>query len=137
MRWLGAVVCSVGLLVAGCGSSASPSVSSTSKTNGVAQALRSEGAQVNLYWPANSNFQQFVTRVLAPGFEAYTRKTYGVDVQDLPAGAMSAHNDLAFVIDRTGIIRQEISDDPGPGTTSTQSSFGALLAGDAREALSQ
>jgi putative spermidine/putrescine transport system substrate-binding protein len=80
MRWLGAVVCSVGLLVAGCGSSASPSVSSTSKTNGVAQALRSEGAQVNLYWPANSNFQQFVTRVLAPGFEAYTRKTYGVDV---------------------------------------------------------
>ena len=63
--------------------------------------------------------------------------TYGVDVQDLPAGAMSAHNDLAFVIDRTGIIRQEISDDPGPGTTSTQSSFGALLAGDAREALSQ
>jgi cytochrome oxidase Cu insertion factor (SCO1/SenC/PrrC family) len=63
--------------------------------------------------------------------------TYGVDVQDLPAGAMSAHNDLAFVIDRTGIIRQEISDDPGPGTISTQSSFGALLAGDAREALSQ
>ncbi len=62
---------------------------------------------------------------------------YGVDVQDLPAGAMSAHNDLAFVIDRTGVIRQEISDDPGPGTTSTQSSFGALLAGDAREALGQ
>ncbi len=62
---------------------------------------------------------------------------YGIDVQDLPAGAMSAHNDLAFVIDRAGIIRQEISDDPGPGTTSTQSSFGALLAGDAREALSQ
>jgi cytochrome oxidase Cu insertion factor (SCO1/SenC/PrrC family) len=62
---------------------------------------------------------------------------YGIDVQDLPAGAMSAHNDLAFVIDRTGTIRQEISDDPGPATTSTQSSFGGLLAADARDALSQ
>jgi cytochrome oxidase Cu insertion factor (SCO1/SenC/PrrC family) len=62
---------------------------------------------------------------------------YGVDVQDLPAGAMSAHNDLAFVIDPAGTIRQEISDDPGPGTTSTQSSFGGLLAADARDALSQ
>jgi cytochrome oxidase Cu insertion factor (SCO1/SenC/PrrC family) len=61
---------------------------------------------------------------------------YGIDVQDLPAGAMSAHPDIAFVIDRSGVIRQETSDDPGPGTTSTQSSFGALLAGDAREALS-
>ena len=64
-------------------------------------------------------------------------KQYGVDVQDLPGGAMSAHNDLAFVIDRAGTIRQEISADPGPGTTSTQSSFAALLAADAREALSQ
>lgn len=61
---------------------------------------------------------------------------YGIDVQNLPAGAMSAHNDLAFVIDRSGVLRQEISDDPGPGTASTQSSFGALLAADAREALS-
>jgi hypothetical protein len=60
-----------------------------------------------------------------------------VDVQDLPAGAMSAHNDLAFVIDPAGRIRQEISDDPGPGTASTQSSFGGLLAADAREALAQ
>jgi len=62
---------------------------------------------------------------------------YGIDVEDLPAGAMSAHNDLAFVIDPSGTIRQEISDDPGPGTTSTQSSFGGLLAADARDALSQ
>ncbi|MCW2897609.1 MAG: hypothetical protein JWO75_7098 [Actinomycetia bacterium] len=62
---------------------------------------------------------------------------YGIDVQDLPAGAMSAHNDLAFVIDPSGTIRQEISDDPGPGTTSVQSSFGGLLAADARDALSQ
>jgi cytochrome oxidase Cu insertion factor (SCO1/SenC/PrrC family) len=62
---------------------------------------------------------------------------YGVDVQDLPAGAMTAHSDLAFIIDPSGRIRQEVSDDPGPGTASTQSSFAALLAGDAREALSQ
>ena len=62
---------------------------------------------------------------------------YGIDVQDLPAGAMSAHNDLAFVIDPAGTVQQEISDDPGPATTSTQSSFGGLLAADARAALSQ
>ena len=41
---------------------------------------------------------------------------------------MSAHNDLAFVISATGRLRQEISDDPGPGTAATQSSFAGLLA---------
>ena len=66
-----------------------------------------------------------------------TWEQYGIEVQDLPAGAMSAHNDLAFVIDRSGRIRQELSDDPGPGTASTQSSFAVLLAGDARQALTQ
>jgi cytochrome oxidase Cu insertion factor (SCO1/SenC/PrrC family) len=53
---------------------------------------------------------------------------YGIDVQDLPAGAMSAHNDLAFVISSSGRLRQELSDDPGPGTAATQSSFAGLLA---------
>ena len=53
---------------------------------------------------------------------------YGIQVQNLPAGAMSAHNDLAFVISPTGRLRQEISDDPGPGTAATQSSFAGLLA---------
>jgi cytochrome oxidase Cu insertion factor (SCO1/SenC/PrrC family) len=53
---------------------------------------------------------------------------YGIEVQNLPAGAMSAHNDLAFVISPTGRLRQEISDDPGPGTAATQSSFAGLLA---------
>jgi cytochrome oxidase Cu insertion factor (SCO1/SenC/PrrC family) len=62
---------------------------------------------------------------------------YGVTVQNLPAGAMSAHDDLAFVIDRAGVIRQEIDADPGPGTTSTRSSFAALFAADVRQALSQ
>jgi cytochrome oxidase Cu insertion factor (SCO1/SenC/PrrC family) len=62
---------------------------------------------------------------------------YGVDVENLPAGAMSAHNDLAFVIDRSGVIRQEIDADPGPGTSSTQSSFAVLFAADVRQPLSQ
>jgi cytochrome oxidase Cu insertion factor (SCO1/SenC/PrrC family) len=62
---------------------------------------------------------------------------YGVTVENLPAGAMSAHNDLAFVIDRAGVIRQEIDADPGPGTTSTRSSFAVLFAADVRQALSQ
>jgi cytochrome oxidase Cu insertion factor (SCO1/SenC/PrrC family) len=53
---------------------------------------------------------------------------YGIEVEDLPAGAMAAHNDLAFVIGADGRLRQEISDDPGPGTAATTSSFSALLA---------
>ncbi len=60
---------------------------------------------------------------------------YGITVYNLPAGAMSAHNDVAVVIDQRGIIREELNIDPGPGTTSTKSSFAALLAGFARQAL--
>jgi cytochrome oxidase Cu insertion factor (SCO1/SenC/PrrC family) len=56
-------------------------------------------------------------------------RDYGVTVENLPAGAMSAHDDLAYVIDAAGNVRQEISDDPGPATETTQSSFAALLAG--------
>jgi cytochrome oxidase Cu insertion factor (SCO1/SenC/PrrC family) len=62
-------------------------------------------------------------------------RQYGVAVENLPAGAMSAHNDLAVVIDSAGDIRQEVSADPGPGTTSTQSSFSVLLSQYARQAL--
>jgi len=61
---------------------------------------------------------------------------YGVSVTNLPAGAMSAHNDLAIVIDRSGNIREEVGADPGPGTASTQSSFSVLLSQYARQALS-
>jgi cytochrome oxidase Cu insertion factor (SCO1/SenC/PrrC family) len=60
---------------------------------------------------------------------------YGVTVENLPAGAMSAHDDIAVVIDRAGHIRYELSSDPGPGTTSSKSSFGVLLAGYARQEL--
>jgi cytochrome oxidase Cu insertion factor (SCO1/SenC/PrrC family) len=63
-------------------------------------------------------------------------RQYGITVENLPAGAMSAHNDLAVVIDRTGHIREELGADPGPGTASTQSSFSVLLSQYARQALS-
>jgi cytochrome oxidase Cu insertion factor (SCO1/SenC/PrrC family) len=62
-------------------------------------------------------------------------RQYGITVENLPAGAMSAHNDLAVVIDRIGHIRDEVGADPGPGTASTQSSFSVLLSQYARQAL--
>ena len=62
---------------------------------------------------------------------------YGVAVENLPAGAMAAHNDLAVVIDPAGRIRQELSSDPGPATSSTRSSFSVLLEQYARQALRQ
>jgi cytochrome oxidase Cu insertion factor (SCO1/SenC/PrrC family) len=60
---------------------------------------------------------------------------YGVEVENLPAGAMAAHNDLAVVIDAAGNIRREVGADPGPGTGGTQSSFAVLLSQYARDAL--
>jgi len=63
-------------------------------------------------------------------------RQYGITVENLPAGSMSAHNDLAVVIDRTGHIREEVGADPGPGTASTQSSFSVLLSQYARQTLS-
>ena len=62
-------------------------------------------------------------------------RQYGVEVENLPAGAMVDHSDLALVIDRTGHIREEMGADPGPGTASTQSSFSVLLSQYARQAL--
>ncbi|HEY6309326.1 MAG TPA: SCO family protein [Streptosporangiaceae bacterium] len=61
---------------------------------------------------------------------------YGITVENLPAGSMSAHNDEAVVIDRSGNIREDMGADPGPGTASTQSSFSVLLTQYARQALS-
>ena len=60
---------------------------------------------------------------------------YGVEVENLPAGAMAAHNDLAVVIDAAGNIRREVGADPGPGTDGTRSSFAVLLSQYARDAL--
>jgi cytochrome oxidase Cu insertion factor (SCO1/SenC/PrrC family) len=55
-------------------------------------------------------------------------ENYGITVENLPAGAMTAHNDIAFVIDPTGAIRQELDMDPGPATETTQSSFASQLS---------
>jgi cytochrome oxidase Cu insertion factor (SCO1/SenC/PrrC family) len=60
---------------------------------------------------------------------------YGIEVENLPAGAMSAHNDLAFVISAKGEEQQEINDDPGPGTSATTSSFAGLLANSVEQSL--
>ena len=60
---------------------------------------------------------------------------YGITAQILPAGSMIGHPDLAYVIDRSGRVREELDTDPGPGTTATKSSFAVLLANAARNAL--
>ncbi len=62
---------------------------------------------------------------------------FGIEVEDLPAGAMAAHNDIAFVISAGGTVEQEISDDPGPGTSATQSSFASLLADSVLQSMGQ
>ena len=55
-------------------------------------------------------------------------QSYAVAADILPAGAMIAHSDVAFVIDASGRTRSELNFDPGPGTSSTQSSFAGELA---------
>jgi cytochrome oxidase Cu insertion factor (SCO1/SenC/PrrC family) len=62
-------------------------------------------------------------------------KNYAFAVLSLPAGSMIGHPDLAYVIDQTGRVRQELGIDPGPGTTATKSSFAVLLADAARRVL--
>jgi cytochrome oxidase Cu insertion factor (SCO1/SenC/PrrC family) len=62
---------------------------------------------------------------------------FGVEVEDLPAGAMADHNDFAFVINAKGVVQQEISDDPGPGTDATESSFSSLLADSVLQSMGQ
>jgi cytochrome oxidase Cu insertion factor (SCO1/SenC/PrrC family) len=52
--------------------------------------------------------------------------SYGVLVETSGAGAMVAHNDLAFVIDARGHERAEMEDDPGAGSQMS-SSFSSLL----------
>ena len=53
---------------------------------------------------------------------------FGIEVENLPAGAMAAHSDSAFVISPKGVIQTEIDSDPGPGTSATMSSFAGLMA---------
>jgi cytochrome oxidase Cu insertion factor (SCO1/SenC/PrrC family) len=60
---------------------------------------------------------------------------YGITVENLPAGGMTAHNDIAFVISPQGQILQELNFDPGPATTISESSYSGLLANYARQAM--
>ena len=52
---------------------------------------------------------------------------YGILAQIEPTGSMIGHSEIAFAIDQTGHLRQEMEFDPGPGTTATMSSFAAEL----------
>jgi cytochrome oxidase Cu insertion factor (SCO1/SenC/PrrC family) len=61
---------------------------------------------------------------------------YGIYVSHMAPGASSVMSDMVFVIDKNGRIRQEIRDNPGPGTVSTRSSYAELFAGAARQLLS-
>jgi cytochrome oxidase Cu insertion factor (SCO1/SenC/PrrC family) len=63
-------------------------------------------------------------------------QNYGMIAQDLPAGAMTLHNDYTFVIDQNGEIRDEFNSDPGPGTEATQSSYAVLFSNAVRQVLS-
>jgi cytochrome oxidase Cu insertion factor (SCO1/SenC/PrrC family) len=61
--------------------------------------------------------------------------SYGIFVSHM-SPASSVMTDLVFVIDKTGRIREEIRDNPGPGTVSTRSSYATLLSGAAMRLLS-
>ena len=54
---------------------------------------------------------------------------YGVQTQVTPAGAMIAHSDIVYIIDRSGHTREILNSDPGNGSAAGRSSFSALLAG--------
>ncbi len=62
-------------------------------------------------------------------------RNYDVAAQILAPGGMIAHSDVAYVIDQAGHTRSELDFDPGPGTSSTQSSFAAELAAAAQQVL--
>ena len=60
---------------------------------------------------------------------------YYFPVQNVPAGGMSLHGDVAYVIDAAGRTRTELNFDPGPGTAATKSSFAAELTAAALKAM--
>ena len=58
---------------------------------------------------------------------------YGLAPQASRGG--SGRDDVAWVIDRRGQVREELNISPGPGTAASESSFAVLLAGAARQFL--
>jgi cytochrome oxidase Cu insertion factor (SCO1/SenC/PrrC family) len=75
----------------------------------------------------------FLTGSLGQLQQAWER--FGVTVSVSPAGAMIAHTDILYVIDPLGRTREILSSNPGPGTSSYESSFSSLLASAAVRAL--
>jgi cytochrome oxidase Cu insertion factor (SCO1/SenC/PrrC family) len=62
-------------------------------------------------------------------------RNYAIAAQILPAGGMIAHSDVAYVIDANGHTRSELDFDPGPGTSSSVSSFAVELSNAAQSAM--
>ncbi|HZM57744.1 MAG TPA: SCO family protein [Acidimicrobiales bacterium] len=69
---------------------------------------------------------KFLTGSLTQLHDTWTN--YGVQTQVAPAGAMVAHSDIVFIIDRNGHIREVLDSDPGT-TSVLRSSFSTLLSG--------
>ncbi len=63
--------------------------------------------------------------------------SFGVEIFVPGGGAMATHPDGTAVIDREGRIRSLANFNPGPATSSTQSSFAVTLAQAARQALNE
>ena len=68
----------------------------------------------------------FLTGSLTQLHNAWT--SYGVQTEVTPAGAMIAHSDIVFIIDRTGHTREILNSNPGDGSAAGESSFSALLS---------
>ncbi len=62
-------------------------------------------------------------------------RNYSVAAEVVPSGGMIGHNDVAYVIDANGRTRAELNFDPGPGTTSSVSSFADELANAAEQVM--
>jgi cytochrome oxidase Cu insertion factor (SCO1/SenC/PrrC family) len=62
-------------------------------------------------------------------------KGYAIAAQILPAGGMIAHTDVAYVIDSSGHTRAELNFDPGPATSSSESSFAVELTDAAEQVM--
>ncbi|MHB1583071.1 MAG: SCO family protein [Acidimicrobiales bacterium] len=69
---------------------------------------------------------RFLTGSL-PELESVWR-TFGIQVQYEPGGAMIGHSSTTYVLDRRGHVRLILDADPGPGTPASQSSFAVTLA---------
>ena len=61
--------------------------------------------------------------------------SYGMTADVLPAGAMTGHDDVAFLINQAGKVVREFDADPGPGTAAMISSYSVLFANAVRQEL--